>query len=154
MVLFECEDFDFWVGNDPFEVRYKQFAPLFVYLLYWAYCENKLSGEFLDDDVLMGDFSELINNGGDFNRFVIKQMKGKMLDSYFCSSVRQFVRDYYECEGFSTDLVKFYKRNLWQLPHSLECGGQFNELINIGMSNYYKNLINEPDIVNFDTPKP
>lgn len=148
MVLFELDDFDYWVDISVTGDELV-FSPIFVFILYWALCENKLSEELLSEASFIKELTDLTDSNNSFSSFVEKELDGKICDSYFDESVRQFVSDYYEYDGYTDDLVKFFNRNLWELPQSLDKANDLNKLINTSLKNYRANLKKRPDIIDF-----
>jgi hypothetical protein len=152
MVIFELDDFDYWTDNTIVkEEGVNAFSPLFVYLLYWAFCENKLSKNLMTESTFVNALTDMATGKIAFSNFVEKQLDGKLCDSYFDDSVRQFVNDYYEYDGYSKDLVKCFNLNLWELPNSLDRSADLNSLVNMSLKNYSSNLIDNPDIINFSS---
>ena len=150
MVIFELEDFDYWVDNSIVtEGGIYVFSPLFVYLIYWAFCENKLNPMLLDEQSFIDELSNLKNDNSSFSNFVNNQLDGKMCDSYFDDSVKKFMFDYFEYDGYSKDLSKCFRLNLWELPNSLDKAKEFNQFINASLCNYERNLKINPEIINF-----
>jgi hypothetical protein len=150
MKIFEIDDFDYWTDNllATNENEFV-FSPLFVFLIYWAYCENKLSKTLIEESNFISYLLNLEKNIGSFSHFVMNYLDGKICDSYFDESVRQFVSDYYEYTGYSKDLVKVYNKNLWALPHSLSSADKLNKAINNSLANYMMNKKREPDLIDF-----
>ena len=152
MVICKLDDFDYWVDISVVsDDGLNAFSPLFIYIVYWAYSENLLSHDLLNEVSFIKSLSNLQSDGSSFADFVNNELDGKLCDSYFDDSVRQFVSDYFEFNGYTKDLAKCFKLNLWELPNSLEKANEMNELINKSLKNYRKNLTLNPDIIDFSS---
>ena len=152
MVIFDLEDFEYWVDNSVVSKDgVAAFSPLFIYLIYWAYSENMLSNDLSNEESFINALSNLKSDDSSFANFVNNELDGKLCDSYFNNSIKQFVSDYFEYDGYSKDLVNCFKLNLWEMPNSLEKAKEMNGFINKSLANYKKNLVLNPSIIDFSS---
>ena len=150
MIIFELDDFDYWVDNSVADSIYV-FSPMFVYLVHWASEEGYLSEEFSSCSLFQEAFVKLQRGEMQFPQFVYDILDGKFLDSYLKPELQQFVKDYFEYDGYSEDLVACFNANLWQLPMDLLGSKKMMSFINSSLINYRRNLSRNPDIINFDS---
>ena len=151
MILFELDDFDYWVEHDVVSGNGEAtFSPMFVFLIDWAAKRNCLDESFTSSSVMWNLYQDMVAGKVSMTEFVLDALDGKLLADYFSESVRGFISDYVEYDGYSKDLVDCFKVNMWELPHDLNESETLYRQIDRSFKNYSKNLMHNPDIVSFD----
>lgn len=151
MILLELDDFDYWVDNSVTGSSGAEvFSPMFIYIIHWARENNKLDMCFSESTSFSENYLKLLRGEIEFPEFVNKVLDGKLSDRYFTPEIREFLYDYIEYDGYTTDLTKYYKLNLWELPHDLKKIDGFLDFINKSHTNYEKNKAINPDLAMFD----
>lgn len=150
MILFELDDFNYWVDNSVTGGRGTEvFAPMFVFLVDWAVKRGQSEEAFISDPILSKLYSDLITEKISFVEFVFDGLDGKLLDTNFAEDIRDFVRDYVEYDGYSNDLVGSLKVNLWELPNNFKYTKSLYDAIDRSLKNYKRNKVINPEIISF-----
>lgn len=138
---------------DGLAVNESIFSPVIVFIIDWALSRGLLDKAIKEEQSFIEAIENLRAGKLSFVDFVFDVMDTKLPLETFSEEITQFIKDYFEYDGYFDDLLKSYEiSNLWFLPHDFSAKENFYKQIDTSLANYTENKRHHPKLILFQDP--